>query len=757
MKKFITLLTAVAILLTSMAVAAAQENVDLSRLNYNFDSFTSILPDGLSGVGTAASLDNIHGVSLKDSGITKLNIGSSLTKGTYRLSFDMAMDAGKVLTIRARSAEYEGHYLLYFKSDSIQISGDTGKDKWSFTNFGEYEPLKWYRYDFIIEMGGNVICYVNGEKAGEVKANFDDIIGFTFLGEGSGYYYLDNLKFDVFDSYIEKEGSVKATDSLIETNRNEIGFLFSETLNDDSVTEEGIKAYSMGENPIALNKTPISFTIAEKAPNYVKLNFGSELQPGIIYKVEFLDAVSVFGKAYAVNEAYFSVEGNLKEIDVLYDDFTGITPSGQGSWMWMPIIPTGKTSKDKWDVGGTCRAFPCWTDEVSGKTAVEFKAYKGESAVPNADVFISKAMPVEMKTKAEIEFRVKIDQTGTFNLSIGDSSNIYTRLVEFNENGINVLKGEDYVEKVADITIGEFMDIKLSIDLVNGLFDIYIDGEKCNENSFSLSSAAYGGSGGHATNIKKLRFLQHNKYKYDSEDNTEESRAHTYLEYVKTKSFVNIPSIAYIYFTDALGNNYYPEYEIPTDVVKMNILFAGDIDGETLVDSITLTNYENGEVIIPSGTYNNAASLYELELPNYLAGASEYMVDVSESIADKTGESIDKALSGAIYTQGGKFEATGINVSSEGNTVDVTADVIHTNASFPKFYIIYAGYQGTRMKGFDFREIELTEMQRRVEVKESFTIENISEFERVKGFIWDGFDTMIPLFDFDEFELNSLN
>jgi len=760
MKKIVTLLTAVAILFTSMAAVTAQENVDLSKFDYDFESFTSVLPDGFSGLGTAASLDNIHGVSLKDSGITKLNTGSALTSGVYRLSFDMAMDTKKVLTIRVRSSETE-HYLLYFISDTIRISNDTGKDKWNFTEFGEYEPLKWYRYDFIIELNGNVICYIDGQKAAEVKADFKDIIGFNFLGEGSGYYYLDNLKFDVYNSQAEKEGSVKATDSLIAMTQNELGFLFSETMNASSVTESQIKAYSMGDNPIEFEKTAINCTISEKASNYVVLNFGDELQPGTIYKVEFSDAVSVFGKPYEVSDAYFSVEGDLKEIDVLYDDFTGITQpqwaKDQGTWMWVPVIPTGKTNNDVWSVGGTCRVFPCWTDEENEITAVEFKAYKGESGAPYADAFISKAMPVEMKTKAEIQFRVKIEQTGIFSISAGDSANIYTRLIEIDENGINALYGADYTEKVTDILLGEYMDIKLSIDLVNGLFDIYVDGEKCNEEPYSLSSANYGGSGGHATNIKRLRFLQHNKYKYDSADNTDASRAHTYLEYVKTKSFVNVPSIAQIYFTDALGNNFYPEYSIPTDVVKMSVLFAGDIDGETLPGNITLENFETDEVITLSGTYNNAESIYEMDIPNYLAGETIYAIDISDDIADKTGENLSSSLCDTIYTDEGKFEATDINVSTEADKVEVSVDIIHTNASLPKFYIIYAGYQGTKMKGFDFKEIQLTDIQRKVEAKESFTIENISEFDRVKGFIWDGFDTMIPLFDFGELELDSLN
>lgn len=758
MRKIVTLLTAVAILLTSMATVTAQGTVDLSKYNYNFESFTTSVPDGLSGMGSASSLDDIHGVSYKDSGITNLNINSALTSGTYRLSFDLAMSDKKVLTIRAKSSEYAGHYLMYFISNSIQVSGDTGKDKWNFTNIGEYEPLKWYRYDFIIELGGNVICYIDGEKAGEVKADFKDIVGFRFLGEGNGNYYLDNLKFGVYDSRLEKEGSVKATDNLISTTQNELGFLFSETIERDSVTESQIEAYCMGENPIVFDKSPVSFTISEKGSNYVVLNFGEELQPGTIYKVEFSDAVSVFGKSYAVSEAYFSVEGDLKEIDVLYDDFTGIThPNNQGSWTWVPIIPTGKKEADKWSVGGTCRVFPCWIDEENKTTAVEFKAYKGEKDIPYADAFISKTLPLEMETKAEIEFRVKVEQTGTFSVSASDSSNIYTRLIEIDENGINALYGADYMEKVTDISLGEYMDIKLSIDLVNGLFDIYVDGEKCNEEPYSLSSANYGGSGGHATNIKRLRFLQHNKYKYDSADNTEDARAHTYMEYVKATSFVNVPSVAQIYFTDASGNNFYPEYSIPTDVVKMSVLFAGDIDGETLPGNITLENFETDEVITLSGTYNNAESIYEMDIPNYLAGETIYAIDISDDIADKMGENLSSSLCDTIYTDEGKFEATDINVSAEADKVEVSVDIIHTNASLPKFYIIYAGYQGTKMKGFDFKEIELTDIQRRVEAKESFTVENMSEFDRVKGFIWDGFDTMIPLFDFGELELNALN
>jgi len=491
------------------------------------------------------------------------------------------------------------------------------------------------------------------------------------------------------------------------------------------------------------------------------MNFGDALKPGNIYKVEFSNAASIFGKPYATDEAFFSVEGNLKEIDVLYDDFTGITQpvwaQNSNTWTWVPIIPTGKTDADKWSPGGTCYIFPCWTDKENKKTAVEFLAKNGTDSAPYADASIIKTMPIEMKTKAEIEFRIKVEQTGNFTLSAGDSASINTRLLVFNEDGINVVRGVDYIETVADITLGEFMDIKLSIDLVNGLWDLYVNGEKCNEDSITLSSATYGGAGGHATNIKKLTFLQSNKYKYNSENNTEESRAHTYLEYVKAKSFVNLPFVAQIYFADASGNQFYPEHAIPTDVVKMNVLFAGDINGTTLPGTITLTNPETNEVITPSGIYNNADSVYEMEIPNYLAGQAGYVIAVSDSIADKTGEYIDTAPSGTIYTEDGKFEATYINVSVEGSTVNVTADVVHTDASLPKFYIIYAGYQGTRMKGFDFREIQLTDIQRKVKAEESFTIGNISEFDRVKGFIWDGFDTMIPLFDFDECELNALN
>lgn len=759
MKKFITLMMMVAILFTSIATVGAEESVDFSKFNYDFENFTSKLPDGLSGMGTAASLDNVHGVSLKEAGRTKINIDSSITSGAYRLSFDMAADASKTITVRASSSEYDGHYLLYLNGNKINISGDTGKNKWNFTYHSTYEALKWYRYDFIVEMGGTVICYIDGVKAGEVQTNFNDLIGFNFLGEGSGYYYLDNLKIDVYDPSTKMEGSVKSSDNLISKTQSEMGFIFSETINQDTLNQNGIKVYNMGTNPLEYGKTSASFSITEKGSNYVVLNFGDNLIPGAIYKVEFSGVESIYKKSYSINEAYFAVEGELKEIDVLYDDFTGITQpawaQSADSWNWVPVIPTGKTDSEKWSSGGTGRVFPCWTDKENKKTAVEFLPVAGDANSAYGDTLLSKKLPVEMKTKAEVEFNMKIDAPGHFTFYIGDSANIYSRLMEVNENGINAIYETDKVKKIADFTKGEFMDIKFSIDLVNGLFDVYVNGEKCADGPYKLSSTSYGGSGAHATNIKAFRFLQSNKYRYDDAKNVEEARAHTYVEYIKAKSFTNIPAVAMIYFTDAKGNKVYPDEKIPADICKTNILFAGDIDGKTLDGNVTLTNEETKEVIVPTGLYNNAESIYELDIPNYLEGNAEYTIALGEGVADKTGEALNP-VSGLIKTDDGKFEATGIKVEASGNTVDVTAKIVHTNASLPKYYIIYAGYQGTKMKGFDFEEIELTEMQRKVESKVSFTIENLSDFDRVKGFIWDGFDTMIPLFDFAEEDLDIL-
>lgn len=771
MKRLIILITVLAMLFTSIASTVSAEETEFKGLFWDFeDGLESTFP-GVSAT-TICSVDSLHGTSLKYGGNTNIDFNSVLTEGVYHISYDLKVDATKRFILRAVSSEANDHYLMraveHEEKDSdgntvtyddgyIYLSTNTSTKAWSFTSAGGHNT-KWNRYDMIVDMTNkNITYYVNGTEITSTSVAFADFKGLYILQERTGNTYLDNFKVEEYDETQLSDGRITTPDWLIDVDGS-VNAVFSEAFDKTTVSAGDIKVYRLGNSPLEFEETEIGFSVSEQTAISMKFDF-DELEAGTNYKIEFENAKSIFGKSYNLNEVYFSTKGGMSEKAFINDDFTymkkpsGVTPNENGTWMWANSIPNGSSDESKkWSKGGkTGNIFPCYINSETKETAVEFISEVTSSGNDKAHkAFASPARTDSARNKIVIEYKLYFDTVpGGFVAELIDSEKISTTFMKITSGGIYTV-GKIWnaasEKKVHDLILDEWFTYKAEIDLNTGYYNVYINDEKVTDEPILLSSSNY--SGGHATNFARVKFTQYNVYGANDENNTLENAAHTYLAYVNVTEFVDVPSVAQIFFTGIDGNIYYPDGIIPAEVNKMTVRFSGDINGETLEDAVVLTNTDISETIIPEMKFYNAEPCCELLLPDLLAGNSFYEIEISGSVADKMGINIEP-VSGTVQTAGGILEISNLKTDVDGANIKVSADMVHTDTEQNAFHLIFAGYKGNYMKGFAFAPVYLDELERYGNKEVTFVADNIDEFDYIKSFVWEDFETLVPLCEFN--------
>ena len=114
-------------------------------------------------------------------------------------------------------------------------------------------------------------------------------------------------------------------------------------------------------------------------------------------------------------------------------------------------------------------------------------------------------------------------------------------------------------------------------------------------------------------------------------------------------------------------------------------------------------------------------------------------------VKDSNGITI-KPVEAPFKTKKGVLTAKKLSLVMDDTTAGIVANIVHTDSSYKPAYIIFTEYKNNIMVNAEYQKITPTQGQRAISIN---TLP--SPYTRTQGtdrtsvFVWDGFDTMIPL------------
>lgn len=730
MKRKISLLISLIMIIGMSSIAHAA----IEPAFYDFEDYKTShkAPEGFNGRNEwtiyPEQVDEDHGTSLKleDTCGLEYVFSEPITSGKFLMSFE-AYFKNKGTTEEENEASTAGMRMYIPKigaTDAFSVfrfspggvqSANTGLNAWEFTKIADIKTKKWYQIDLLFDMDqARLSYYIDGVKYDEVKGAFSEIGSFILtFGElkEKGYIYMDNMSF----KYVSPGSfSTNYLRNQATPGNDEVKLNFTDVM--DKTTLTNAKVYSMGSNILNYAPEEISCSVADTSIKGMTLKLGKAFEAGKIYKVELDGVKTLFGEDLTNNEEYFTASGALCETPVLNADFSTLPEGGMNK----PIKPT---TDIEWTTGGRKALVQGYPKEAV--EMIRFGANKGDSTFTKNQTSLSRIFSAPYSEFAIFEYKMK-SVNGIQNFKIADSDdNIFTAVTVTNDG---IYCGET---KLSDFVSGEWFTIKIEADFDGKTAVIKKDGNVVAEN-IDISSVK---------DAKKVEFSQENYAETFSDTSIpKENYAESYLAYFKVFEMKEGISASFISFEDEDGNAVYPEKNIPSDVTKVKIRFSDKVDSSTLADGLTLTI--DGKDAEYTGSYDDNTNTYTLNLKQYLFGNAEYKLEVNDKLKDLLGNSIS-AYSGSFETDKGFVEAKDITLEKVGNNVTLGTEIIHTNKTCPDMYLVFTAYKGKLMIDMQYQKIEPTEDERKITVTKNY--EAPEGTTSVSGFLWDGFDTMIPM------------
>lgn len=675
-----------------------------------------------TGELSPGKVDEAHGTSLKVEykGIPRYVFSETISEGKFLISFEAYFadfDMNMRLHVYSSAAQSDDFSVFRFNRTKIQ---SMSKD-WSSTDLAQLETDKWYQVDILFDMdAGKINYYIDGNQCDSRKIGFTDFNAILFRTNDSGVAgstcYLDNVTFKylsdgTFTSVYSKSPAPVGTD--------EVELSFSDLVDTSSLND--IKVYSMGTNPISLTEREIAAEIKEAGIKKAVIKLSEPIEAETSYKIIIPNAKTVFGNYYINDSTYFAAGGAIGLCTSVNADFTKVPGNAAGN----QIIPEGDA---EWIKGGRASVNLVFEGENNVRV-VNMPGNKGNVAYPNNYVTLTRTLDKPSTNECTVEFKLKSANGGQKIKFRNGSDDKEITFLQIAEDKLVFAPGEEF-----DYSADEWMTIRADIN--DGLVNFFINGEiTAHDIPFELED------------IKTIIFEKQNADDTYGTDVSIDDLPRLQIEYFKLGGVVQCESVLSVCFEDGRGNIYYPDKSIPSDVNKMKILFSGVIDASSL---------ENGVSVSGSGLNVNISKTeykgneYVCEFEEYLDGDSDYDIEIKDNIVDLNGNRI-ASCSGMIHTEKGFYRINNLDAQKDADGISITADIVHTDASCRKAYLTYASYIGNLMTDYRCKEIVPTRGERHISIADTYTYP--PETKTVCVYLWDGFDTMIPLYKFQSVDL----
>lgn len=718
MKKNLLLIISL-IFLLGISSAYAEE-----AASYDFENYRET-----AGALFAANANDGHDKKLKmESGNTRgVSFKPTVSSGKYLISFEVLFeDYDQVLRLHMTSPTTgsDSHSIIYFsgsvgKDPGSICSSDSSKGAWSFPKLMGYELNRWYQIDLLLDLDDlKITYYIDGENYGQRTLGLVDFSYLMFRsenGKSGAVLYLDNISYKYlspgsFDT--EYKGTAANADS------DTVTLIFSDLVNRDTL--DGIKVYNMGNNPVSYSQREVSYTVTNVEAKKVTLKLSEKFGRGNIYKIYAPGVKTMFGDGYTNDSAYFSAGGVVGLVKDINADFSTIADVA----VMKPVLPASDT---EWDRNAKS-VFPVYVNDLdengSDIAVVHFTPGKGKSSNPTNLETLSRTFDNAYTGSVGMEYKIKA-KNGNQIFRINDSKGAALDIITIKKDGIYTAD-----KKIADYAENSWFTLRVNADFETKTAQILMNGDVIEENA-DISAVE---------DLKSVEFRQENSESYENTEFTKDMYADSWVAYFSLLTMQECTSVTVVSFEDKDGNLYYPDEKIPSDVVKMHIAFSDKMNETSFKNGVSLTFGSENETF--SGSYDSENNEYVVELPQYLAGGEEYRLRVSDNVKNASNKGIN-ALDGRFKTADGLVRAENFTFEKTEGGVSLEADIIHTDKSCPRVFLIYAAYNDDMVIDFKYKAIEPGANERNISECASYSYP--AEADTVSAFLWDGFDTMIPM------------
>ncbi len=704
----------------------ATAHAEVQPAFYDFEDYTAAhsAPAGWGSSNniwelSPGTIDAAHGTSLEVSynGLPTYIMPEAISSGKFLMSFEAYFKDSLNMNVRMHlfspTSGVNSHSIFYFtKNGAFQDSKNAG-GAWEFSTVATYLPNEWNTVDLLFDMDEKMLTYyLNGKSVSTKNISFQDFSQIYLRTDGGvngTKYYLDNVSFKFLS-----DGNYKLDESSVTAGSDTVKVIFSDLV--DKNTLSGLKFYDMGSNAVNYTSQAVGISEITADAKIVTLKLSSPIAPGKIYKVSAPGAKTLFGDSFTNAAAYAATGGLKMQSDVVGADFTTATAVGTDA-------AVDSSDGYEWIKSGrTAGVYPIDSDGDLAAEAIHFAPHMGNSLNRKNGLGIKREFNTAFDSSIVLQYKMK-SVTANQTFFVYDSLDTELEMISVQSDGIY-----NGGVKIAD-SQADWFTVKIDADLAADTADIYIN-DVAVKNDADISAI---------TDIKAVKFYQENTQRsYPA--NTFTDYAESYLEYFKVRAEVDVVTVLLISFEDSDGNIIYPEESIDADIKKINVKFSDAVTESTLDGNIKLEI--DGSMESFTSAYNAQTNTYTMNLPEYLKGGDSYILTVTDGVKDATGVSV-APITGTISTKAGEFKAKTLSVSGT-DSITLNANVVHTDESNKTMYLIYAAYKENLLIDLQYVEYTPTASDRNVTIS-SPAYTRPADADMVKGFLWDGFDTKIPL------------
>lgn len=373
--------------------------------------------------------------------------------------------------------------------------------------------------------------------------------------------------------------------------------------------------------------------------------------------------------------------------------------------------------------------------EATGKTGLKFvgrgnlnKSIQGEESATEG--------------KIRIDARVKV-LNGEFSLNVGNSENGLVTLVGATPNaatvsyqnavtatGIKTKNAKAPADGWTEITYEMNLDDKSAAYTINGEEGFLDAGKMPYYNNLKINLLTDG-----------VEYVQLNG---------SPTKGEYILDYVITTIYTDASDVEKITLIDtddkavSMGEN----TEVRPEIKRIDVKFNNNVNEDNL--SYISVSDNDGNEVLSSGEYDSKTKTYSLYLPEYLEAFSEYTINIPKEEAGlvyehsetfKTGEGKLAIIDFSITDESGNPLYL---ISDITDKVIVKLEILNTKLEDGKMTIVYTeGYDKFMTKMLS-KDIEISKDNRKSEYTFEVDIEDKSEINEIKAFLWNDLKEHIP-------------
>ena len=343
--------------------------------------------------------------------------------------------------------------------------------------------------------------------------------------------------------------------------------------------------------------------------------------------------------------------------------------------------------------------------------------------------------------KIRIDARVKV-VNGSFEINVGNSEGALIPLITIEPDSAeisyqNTVSTSEITTKQVASPIDGYAEISYEMNLDEMSVSYTINGEK---GTLDPGKMPYYNSKGSILS-NGVGFIQLEG---------SPSAGEYILDYLTTTTYEDALDVKKITLIDVEGNPLKAEREkeVPAEIKEIKINFNGDAD-EEILSCIKVFNAD-GEEVEAQGEYNTSTRIFTLTLPQYLEQYGEYTVHIPKeqtglvyeySETFKTGEGSLKIADFKITDKSGN-EIYAVRDITDG--VMVNLEILNTKLAEGKMTIVYTENNNKLMTNMLCKEVEISKDKRKIECSLEVNIEDVSQINEIKAFVWNNVKEHIP-------------